>query len=249
MYYYNLYINMITHTSPQHFVLIPAAGIGTRLKSLIPKQYMLLANKPMLQYVLDVFIAHTTINHIYIVVSATDCYIDNFFNIKSHILNKITILRIGGNTRQDTVLNGLQAIYNDVSRDDWILVHDAARPGLNNILIDKLLQTLNQHPVGGLLALPVIDTLKYSVAQHAQKTLSHKNLWIAQTPQMFRYALLLRALIQIRKQGRIAEITDDASAIEALGLHPKLIQGHICNFKVTLASDIKLATFFIKKLT
>lgn len=234
---------------PKYFVLIPAAGIGARLKKSIPKQYILLANKPMLQYVLDIFITHKIINHIYIIVSATDCYIDNFFHINSYMLDKITVLRIGGNTRQDTVLNGLQAIYRHVSHDDWILVHDAARPGLNNILIDKLLQTLHNDPVGGLLALPVIDTLKYSVSkQYAKKTLSNKNLWTAQTPQMFRYALLLHALIQIRKQGRIAEITDDASAIEALGLHPKLIKGHICNFKVTLASDIKLATLFIKKL-
>lgn len=237
---------MITKTS-RHFVLILAAGLGVRVGRKIPKQYVLLAGKPMLQYSLDIFVAHSTIAHTYIVVNLTDHYIDNFLMKCPHLTDKTTILRCGSDTRYGTVFNSLDAIRDNIRDDDWILVHDAARPGLDNTLLNKLLLALQNNPVGGLLAIPIMDTLKFSVSRCVQKSLSRANLWAAQTPQMFRYALLRYALIQAKKRNCTAEITDDASAIEMLGLQPKLIESSLRNFKVTLAHDIKLASLLLKK--
>lgn len=238
---------MVTKTF-QHFVLILAAGLGIRIGGKIPKQYLLLAGKPMLQHSLDIFVTNSSITHTYIVVNLHDSYIDNFLTTCSHLKNKITILRCGSDTRYSTVLNSLQAIRDNINDNDWILVHDAARPGLDHALLNKLLFTLDGDPVGGLLALPVRDTLKSSIAQqYVQKSVPRENLWAAQTPQMFRYALLQYALIQAQKQNYISKITDDASAIEMLGLQPKLIESNLNNFKVTLANDIALASLLLKK--
>jgi 2-C-methyl-D-erythritol 4-phosphate cytidylyltransferase len=141
------------------------------------------------------------------------------------------------------VLNGLRALRGQLRDDDWILVHDAARPGLTTALIDRLVNDLHDDAVGGLLALPVVDTLKRSDAERrAQATVSREGLWAAQTPQMFSYELLCRALTQA------TDVTDEASAIEALGLRPKLVEGSPRNFKVTLPHDVALAELYLKGL-
>jgi 2-C-methyl-D-erythritol 4-phosphate cytidylyltransferase len=139
------------------------------------------------------------------------------------------------------VTNGLQAIQSQVDANDWILVHDAARPGLSVTLIDKLIAAVKDDPVGGLLALPVVDTIKRSDAHgRADHTVSREHLWAAQTPQMFKHAQLLSAL----QTG--THVTDEASAIEALGLKPTLVEGSPRNFKVTLPHDVLLAELYIK---
>ncbi|WP_034293216.1 2-C-methyl-D-erythritol 4-phosphate cytidylyltransferase [Herbaspirillum sp. RV1423] len=233
----------------RHFALIPAAGVGARLGGDIPKQYMPLAGKPMLQYALDTFAASDAIAHIFLVVSVNDGYVDDFLAAQPQLAGKLTVLRNGGATRQDSVLNGLQAIRAQVGDDDWVLVHDAARPGLNAELLNKLIAALRDDTVGGLLALPVVDTLKRSsadIAQRVQATVPREALWAAQTPQMFRYALLTGALEQAHAQNRVGDITDDASAIEMLGLQPKLVEGSPRNIKVTLAHDVALAELFLK---
>jgi 2-C-methyl-D-erythritol 4-phosphate cytidylyltransferase len=153
----------------------------------------------------------------------------------------VSVLYCGGATRQQSVLNGLQASAAQVSDEDWVLVHDAARPGLTTALIERLVATLQQDPVGGLLALPVVDTLKRAdAAERVQATVPRDRLWAAQTPQMFRAGLLRRALGQAR------DVTDEASAVEALGLHPRLVEGSPRNFKVTLPHDIALAELHLK---
>lgn len=232
-------------TKPQHFALIPAAGVGARMGVKIPKQYMAVAGKPMLHHALETFAAHARIAHTFVVVSAGDAWIDEL--ITPALAPRATVLRVGGATRQESVFNGLNAIRSLAGDADWVLVHDAARPGLNAELIDRLLDTLGDDEVGGLLALPVVDTLKReSTGGRSQETVPRAGLWAAQTPQMFRYALLQRALRQAADQGRIGAITDDASAIEMLGLQPRLVEGSPRNLKVTLAQDAALAEFFLK---
>lgn len=231
----------------RHIALIPAAGVGARMGIQIPKQYMPLAGKPMLQHAMETFAAHPRIAHTYIVVSPEDGWINDL--MPPALQAKATVLRVGGPTRQDSVLNGLDAIAALADDADWILVHDAARPGLNAELLDRLLDSLVNDEVGGLLAVPVADTLKRAdgaTPPRSEVTVPRAGLWAAQTPQMFRYALLSRALHQAADQGRIGEITDDASAIEMLGLRPKLVEGSSRNLKVTLAQDAALAEFFLK---
>lgn len=225
---------------PGFVALIPAAGVGARMGSSLPKQYAPLAGKPMLQHVIDTFSSARQIDHTYVVVSAGDGYIDDM-----PLPPRCTVLRCGGATRQASVTNGLQAIAADVDPEDWVLVHDAARPGLTVELIDKLIAFGKDDPVGGLLALPVVDTIKLSNGHsHVASTVSREHLWAAQTPQMFRHRSLLAALHDAERSGR--EITDEASAIEAVGLQPKLVEGSPRNFKVTLPDDLRIAELHLK---
>lgn len=227
----------------RYFALIPAAGIGARISAGCPKQYLPLGGKPMLQHVLETFAASPAVARTFVVVSKEDAYIDEMLSRATHLCDRISVIRDGGATRQRSVRNGLRAIRERVEDDDWVLVHDAARPGLTTALIDKLIDELQHDPVGGLLALPVVDTLKRSVAdRRAQTTVPRDQLWAAQTPQMFRYALLRRALEEVE------EVTDEASAVEALGLQPKLVEGSPRNFKVTLPHDVALAELYLKGL-
>lgn len=227
--------------SSRYFALIPAAGIGARLGADIPKQYMSLAGQPMLKHVLTTFAAASVISHVFVVVSADDGYIGELIAAAPHLQGRVSVLFNGGPSRRESVLNGLQAIRPLVGDDDWMLVHDAARPGLTGGLIAHLIGTLQDDPVGGLLALPVVDTLKRS-DQYArvEHTVERTALWAAQTPQMFRYSLLLRAL------GLADAVTDEAGAVELLGLQPRLVEGSPRNFKVTLPHDVALAEMFLK---
>ncbi|EJN03566.1 2-C-methyl-D-erythritol 4-phosphate cytidylyltransferase [Herbaspirillum sp. YR522] len=232
---------------PRYLALLPAAGVGARMGTATPKQYMMLAGKPMLHHALAAFARHPRIAHAFVVVSPADGWIDDM--LAAELKDHVTVLRVGGATRQESVLNGLQAMRAEVGDDDWILVHDAARPGLDASLIDRLLETLGDDPVGGLLAVPVVDTLKRASGDdsgRAGQTVPRAGLWAAQTPQMFRYALLQRALLQARQLGQLDAITDDASAIEMLGLQPRLVPGSPRNLKVTQAPDAALAEFFLK---
>lgn len=228
-------------TASRHYALIAAAGVGARMGANSPKQYLRVAGKPMLRHVVDTFAAIPTIARSYVVVSADDGYVDEVMADLDPA--RVTVLRCGGNTRHESVANGLAAVRKQLRDDDWVLVHDAARPGLTPALVTRLLDALRDDPVGGLLALPVVDTLKRSDAsQRAQTTVSREHLWAAQTPQMFRYAMLRRALEDAE------EVTDEASAIEALGLQPRLVEGSPRNFKVTLPHDVALAELLLKEL-
>lgn len=227
--------------SPRFFALIPAAGIGARIGAEYPKQYLPIAGKSMLLHVLDTFASCETIAHTFVVVSAGDGYIRDALSNALHLANRVTILYNGGVTRQASVLNGMHAMRAQISDDDWILVHDAARPGLTTGMIDKLVTELRDDEVGGLLAMPIVDTLKRADTDNrVQSTMPRSGSWAAQTPQMFRYAMLRYALEQAK------DVTDESSAIEALGLEPKLIEGSSRNFKVTLPHDIALAELYLK---
>lgn len=220
----------------RYFALIPAAGVGARMAASSPKQYLPINGVPMLQHTLDAFRHSALIAHTYVVVSAGDGYIDSITPELG-----VTVLRCGGATRMESILNGLRAIRAAVGDDGLVLVHDAARPGLTPALIAKLIAAVGEHEGGGLLALPVVDTVK-STRTGAVQTTPRDGLWLAQTPQMFSYALLLRALALAPDPNAI---TDDASAVEMLGFSPKLVEGHPRNMKVTLPSDIAIAEMYL----
>jgi 2-C-methyl-D-erythritol 4-phosphate cytidylyltransferase len=223
--------------APRYFALIPAAGVGARMGASSPKQYLKIGGKPMLRHTLDAFLSSELIAHTFVVVSPDDPFIDTV--APQH---GVTILRCGGASRMESVRNGLAVLANTLSGSDWVLVHDAARPGLTAELIEKLITATGDHPAGGLLALPVVDTVKRCIDGEACGTVPRNGLWLAQTPQMFHYQLLREALSAVKDP---AAITDDASAVEALGLSPRLVEGHPRNLKVTLPDDIRIAEMFL----
>jgi len=223
-------------TQPRYFALVPAAGVGARMGGVVPKQYGQIAGKSLLQHVMETFAATPEIEHCYVVVSPEDSFIATLPAVA-----RTTRLFCGGATRQDSVINGLAAMASEVKPDDWVLVHDAARPGLTVALVVRLITAVAADPVGGLLALPVADTLKRGSEQgRSLETVPRERLWAAQTPQMFRHAALLEALLKVNA------VTDEASAFEALGRQPRLVEGSPRNFKVTLPEDMLLAERYLK---
>ncbi len=221
--------------------LIPAAGTGNRMANVLPKQYVPLAGKPIISHTIQVFFNNSRISSIHLALNPDDEF---WRSLTLEPTSKLKLHYTGGNSRAETVLNTLQAmnVNGDVADDDWILVHDAARPGLTHQLLDNLLNTLENDEVGGLLAMPLADTLKQAdQAQRTEKTVPRANLWQAQTPQMFRYGLLKKALENFK-----GAATDEAEAIEALGLQPKLVQGDLRNLKITYPQDLALLEALFK---
>jgi 2-C-methyl-D-erythritol 4-phosphate cytidylyltransferase len=212
-------------------VIIPAAGTGNRMASVLPKQYVPLAGKPMISHTIQVFFNHPRIASIHLALNPDD---DFWRSLPLEPASKLKLHYTGGDSRSETVLNTLRAI--STAEDDWILVHDAARPGLTHQLLDNLLNVLENDAVGGLLALPLADTLKQAdAANRVEKTIPRTDLWQAQTPQMFRYGTLVKALRSFK-----GTATDEAEAIEALGLQPKLVRGELRNLKITYPQDLVL---------
>ena len=228
------------------YALIPAAGSGSRMGGSIEKQYMPLNSVPMIAHAMMVLAREPRIAKIFVVLSPTDKRWNNY--AWQGWEERIEVLRCGGATRAETVLNGLDAMSRICAADDWVLVHDAARPCLPDDMLAKLLDEVADDPVGGLLAVPVADTLKRAAADTAsgtrvETTVPRAGLWQAQTPQMFRHGTLVQAL---RAAG--ADMTDEASAVEQLGLQPKLVESDSRNLKVTYPQDLELAGLILGKL-
>jgi 2-C-methyl-D-erythritol 4-phosphate cytidylyltransferase len=228
------------------YALIPAAGSGSRMGGAIEKQYMDLNSVPMIAHAMMVLAREPRIAKIFVVLSPTDKRWNNY--AWQGWEERIEVLRCGGATRAETVLNGLDAIAKICAPDDWVLVHDAARPCLPDDMLGKLLDEVADDPVGGLLAVPVADTLKRAAADisngaRAEATVPRAGLWQAQTPQMFRHGKLVEAL---RAAG--SDMTDEASAIEQLGLQPRLVESDSRNLKVTYPQDLELAGLILGKL-
>lgn len=216
--------------------LIPAAGFGARMGHELPKQYLPLNGRPMLYYALNTLCACPEISTVFVVLSPNDQLFHSFD--WSDFGDKLQALYCGGNTRAQTVQNGLLA--SELEPDDWVLVHDAARPCLAATHLSSLINELRDDPVGGILAVPVADTLKRSDGlQRVLCTENREHLWQAQTPQMFRAGLLATAL------GQCSLVTDEASAIEAMGLEPRLVEGDSSNFKVTYPQDLRMAELLL----
>lgn len=230
----------------KNYVLIPAAGQGARMGSNTPKQYLPILEKPMLFYSLSLFASCAMIDGIFIVLASDDNHCAKYLQTNDLLKNKVKILYCGGGTRAESVYNGLNEIRAVIHAQDWVLVHDAARPCLAPKELNLLIQTLSQDNVGGLLAVPVADTLKRGNSEcDVVATESRVDLWHAQTPQMFRYAILSQALSACGS--RVP--TDEAQAVEWLGFKPKLVKGATTNFKVTYPEDIQLAELILKLRT
>lgn len=227
---------------PRHVALIPAAGSGSRMRTEMPKQYALLAGKPLLQHAVHALCAHPRIEQVFVVLAPGDA---RFGAIDwSACGDKLVALYCGGETRAASVFNGLLAANNAISGTDWVLVHDAARPCLRAADIDRLIAGVGDSSIGGLLAVPVADTLKRTNAEHeVVQTEAREHLWQAQTPQMFRYRLLIEAL----RRADIAAVTDESSAVEQTGVKPKLVRGSTGNFKVTYPEDLALAELILQQ--
>lgn len=204
-----------------------------------PKQYLSLLGEPLIRHTLSVLCASPVIDRVYVVLSVGDREWDR--HDWTPFGARLAPLFCGGASRADSVLNGLRAMAEETSEGDWVLVHDAARPCLAPWHIDSLVRELIHDEVGGILAVPVADTLKRGdSSHHIAGTVPREDLWQAQTPQMFRYAMLKRALETVR------HVTDEASAIEAMGLRPRLVRGDPTNLKVTYPLDLHLAEWILQ---
>jgi 2-C-methyl-D-erythritol 4-phosphate cytidylyltransferase len=218
------------------YALIPAAGSGTRIAAERPKQYAPIAGRPMLWHALRA-VCVPQIEQVFVVLAPGDG--DYAQHDWSAFAGKLEPLYCGGETRRDSVRNGLVAA--EVDPDDWMLVHDAARPCLSFKDLSSLMKECQGDQVGGILALPLADTAKRVVkdeagVQRVAGTEDRRQLWLAQTPQMFRAGMLLQALRRAKGM-----VTDEASAIEQMGLRPRLVPGSRENFKVTWPEDLAIA--------
>lgn len=230
--------------SKKIIALVPAAGIGARarrkstaaiLKPDLPKQYELLNGLPMLRLSVMTMLADSRIDQVRVIVSPTDTWAARALAG----LERTVWRAVGGDTRAETVHNGLVDLQ--ASEEDWVVVHDAARPGLPAAALERLISTCLEQDQGGLLAIPVPDTVKRSVIDtepRVDQTVSREGLWLAQTPQMFKANQLLEALVYAKESQ--LEVTDESSAMEYTGIKPVIVQGAAENFKVTWPEDFKL---------
>ena len=232
-----------SNTQQKYWAVVPAAGIGSRMGAEKPKQYLTVLHKTIIEHTLERVLRHESIVGVAVAISASDIYWESIaLNTK-----KTVVVAQGGQERCHSVINALNALNNIAAADDWVLVHDAARPCVRLHDIDKLIHELKDHPVGGILAVPAHDTLKRGgKAAEIIETVDRRDLWQAQTPQMFRLQALRKALQQAIKDGFL--VTDEASAMEHLGLKPKLVEGHADNIKVTRPEDLPLAEFYLQTL-
>lgn len=218
------------------WVVIPAAGVGSRMASDKPKQYLQVAGQTILEHTLAIFLPHPQLIRIVLPLAEHDHWWPKLPLAGHPLIVPVS----GGQDRADSVLNGLRALPAlGAAADDWVLVHDAARPLLSRADLDRLLTTLADDAVGGLLAYPAKDTLKHATAeQRSQYTVPRAHIWHALTPQMFRLQLLTDALAAALTAG--AAVTDEASAIEHLSLQPQLVLGRSDNIKITTPEDLRL---------
>lgn len=215
--------------------VIPASGVGSRMNAPLPKQYLKIHNKTILEHTIEVFLEHAQITKIIVAVSAQDPFYREIALLKNP---KIQIV-FGGETRANSVFNALQVL----NKSDWVLVHDAARPCLKRSDIDKILQIEDTN--GAILATPAIDTMKRAKGNQILHTEDRATLWHALTPQFFRVDLLRTALEQAFSQN--IAITDEASAMEFAGFNPQLVSGRSDNLKITRPEDLALAEFYLTK--
>ena len=224
---------------PRHYAIVPAAGSGSRFGAEKPKQYLDLLGRPLIFHTLKALTACPDIERVWVVLAPDDPWWPRFD--WSELGAKLETVRCGGATRAESVTNGLQAAAMVAADDDWVLVHDAARPCISAAMLDALFADLAQDPVGGILAVPVADTLKRAdTEQRVAATEPRDGLWQAQTPQMFRYGQLKKALEMT------SNVTDEAGAIEAAGMKPRLVKADSTNLKVTYPADLALAAMILR---
>ena len=212
-------------------LIIPAAGESSRMGSTTPKQFSNFHGKTILEYVESIFSKLATIKTITIALNKKQKYIES---LNCQFSNKTTLIDCGGSNRSETVLNALSIIGEDIQKKDWIMVHDAARVGITESLVNTFIREIVDHKVGGILAIPALDTVKrVDKKQQIIRTEKRDEIWLAQTPQMFRFDLLNKALTSFK-----GNPTDESEAIEAFGLSPKIVKGNLVNFKITYPDDL-----------
>jgi 2-C-methyl-D-erythritol 4-phosphate cytidylyltransferase len=230
----------VFYAAPRLWALVPCAGVGNRAvrgwsDGQLPKQYQSIAGQPLVVHTLQALSEVARLYATVVVVAPHDSQAASLLQGLP-----VQIARCGGGTRADSVRQGLAYLETQGAREeDWVLVHDAARCLVQSRQIDRLIDACWDDPVGGLLAVPLPDTLKQAEYGRVQDTPTRADKWLAQTPQMFRLGLLLRALREAPALG--VEVTDEASAVEGLGLAPRLVEGSVQNFKVTYAADWEMA--------
>ncbi len=227
----------------QHFLIVPASGIGLRMNTKYPKQYLKLDNGlSVLDQTLKTLLNIKKIKGCVVAIAENDTEFENsaFANHK-----KLLATAIGGKERFHSVISALDALRPFAKNNDWVLVHDAARPCVKASEVENLIKQLKHHPVGGLLATQVVDTIKKSYNNIVKSTLDRSTLWQAQTPQMYRFSVLSKALENVMQNN--LTITDEASSIEYLGLESVLIKASKSNLKITTAQDLTLANFYLKQ--
>ncbi|MAS81213.1 MAG: 2-C-methyl-D-erythritol 4-phosphate cytidylyltransferase [Legionellales bacterium] len=229
--------------SLKYWVVIPAAGEGLRMGVDKPKQYISINNKTIIEHTIDCFIYREEIEKIIVAISKEDEFWSTL-EISDH--DKIMTVS-GGKERYQSVLNSLKMLSSEAEDDDWVMVHDAARPCLNQSAIDRLIIQLKGHDIGGILAMPCRDTMKRSNdTGEIDETVERQSLWHAQTPQMFKYGKLLLAIQDALKNKAV--VTDEAMAVERLGFKPMLVLGHQGNIKLTYKDDLESLRLYLDRI-
>ncbi len=229
-------------TNQTVWAIVPAAGIGSRMQADRPKQYLELEGCTVLEHTLQRLVSHGRVKGVIVAIAENDPWWAQI-SVKSD--SPIHVV-FGGKERADSVYNALEKLAKISDDDPWVLVHDAARPCLRHQDMDQMLDKLANHPVGGILGIPVTDTVKRAnVEQEITETVERQGLWRASTPQMFRLNALKDAL-QMAKQQQLI-VTDEASAIELTGLKAMMVEGHSDNIKITVPQDLALAKLFLQQ--
>jgi len=224
---------------PKVFALVLAAGQGTRIGDPVPKQYIPLAGKPMMFHSIEALAAVSRVERVFVVLAPLDRHWGA--HDWSALPEKVEAAFCGGAHRAESVLNALEHLQSRIGADDWVMVHDAARPCIMTELVEQFLDEVGEDAVGGLLAMPLSDTLKRGDEdQRVAQTVPRAGLWRAQTPQLFRYAILRKGLEKNPKA------TDESEAVESLGHAPRLAEGENSNIKVTFAEDIEMAELILR---
>lgn len=228
--------------TPRYWVVIPAAGIGTRMETATPKQYLRLKGRTVIEHVLQRFCTHPAIAGIVVALAPEDPYWREL-PLAGHEKIRTTM---GGAERCHSVLYGLRALREVADEEDWVLVHDAARPCLSREDVDRLIEAVTGHGIGGILAAPARDTMKRAgPGNEIRDTVDRSELWHALTPQMFRLGLLERAMTEAVEEGLM--VTDEAQAMELAGHHPLLVPGQADNLKITHPGDLQIAELFLSR--
>lgn len=226
------------------WAIVPAAGRGTRFGGEVPKQYLSVAGRPLVAHALHAVLAHPAVQGAIVVLAADDAHWPGWSELAGKPVRTCT----GGSERADSVLAGLSALPDAVRADEFVLVHDAARPNLRSADLDRLLDRGRADPVGAILAAPVRDTLKRAGDDGGiDGTEPRERLWRALTPQLFRRLQLTRALEAAREAG--IAVTDESMAMERQGHRPLLVEGSEDNLKVTTAADLALVEFLLQRRT
>lgn len=228
----------------QHFLIVPASGIGSRMNTKQPKQYLKLENGlSVLDQTLKILLSIEKIKGCIVAISQNDTEFKNsVFATHDKLLRTV----VGGKERYHSVISALNALRPFAKDNDWVLVHDAVRPCVKASEVESLIKQLKEHSVGGLLATQVVDTIKKSHSNIVEATLDRLTLWQAQTPQMYRFSILFKALENVMQNNLM--ITDEASSIEYLGLESVLVEASKSNLKITTLEDLDLANFYLKEL-